>query len=364
MNKKIAFYIANLNSGGIGRNTLRIADELKNQGYQVDLVVTKLKGVYVEDVPSDLNVVDLKSRRVLTSIFKLISYLKNEQPNIFISANNLPNIISILSKILSKSKVKMIISIRTHLSSQFNHHNTLKNKIIMYLAKLFYPKSDVIVAVSKGVAEDAVKLINLDKDKIKVIYNPIVSDDINVKKDKKITETWFDLEKTPVIISAGRLTKQKDYYTLIDAFKILRSKRMIKLIILGEGEEKEKIWNYIKINHLEDDIKLKGFVNNPYPYIKKSNVFVLSSQWEGFGNVVAESLAVGTPIVSTDCPSGPAEILDFGNFGKLVPVGNSQKMADSIESILLSSVNHKKLIQRSKVFSVANAANEYEKLWI
>ncbi|NLO89188.1 MAG: glycosyltransferase, partial [Clostridia bacterium] len=188
-----------------------------------------------------------------------------------------------------------------------------------------------VVAVSQGVADDLVKTTGLMRELIKVIYNPIVTPELLEKAKESIGHPWFKPGQPPVILSAGRLTAAKDFPTLIHAFARVRAERLARLMILGEGEERPNLESLVRELGLESDVSMPEFVENPYAYMARAAVFVLSSAWEGFGNVLVEAMAVGTPVVSTDCPSGPAEILEGGKWGKLVPVGDVEKLAKALK---------------------------------
>jgi glycosyltransferase involved in cell wall biosynthesis len=192
----------------------------------------------------------------------------------------------------------------------------------------------MVVAVSKGVAEDLLRLAHLPSKKVRVIYNPVVTSELYRKAAEPLNHPWFGPEEPPVVLGMGRLTEQKDFPTLIHAFSYVRGELPARLMILGEGEDRSRLETLVRKFRLEGDVDLPGFVGNPFPYLKKASVFVLSSAWEGLPTVLIEALALGTPVVSTNCESGPAEILENGKWGKLVPVRNAEALARSIIEML------------------------------
>jgi len=206
-----------------------------------------------------------------------------------------------------------------------------------FLMRLFYPWADKVVAVSKGVADDLVRITRLPKDKIQVIYNPVVTSEFFIKAEEPLDHPWFKPGEPPVILGVGRLTEAKDFPTLIRAFTLVRKERPARLMILGEGEDRPKLDALVKELGLEKDVALPGFVENPYKYMKRAAVFVLSSKWEGLPTVLIEAMALGTPVVSTACPSGPSEILEGGKWGRLVPVGDVEALAKAIVEALSTS---------------------------
>jgi glycosyltransferase involved in cell wall biosynthesis len=199
-----------------------------------------------------------------------------------------------------------------------------------HLIKIFYPWADAIVANSRGVAEDLMKLTGLPRDKIQVIYNPVVTPELFAKAEEPLDHPWFRPGEPPVILGVGRLTQQKDFPTLIRAFALVRKERPARLMILGEGEERPKLEALVRELRLEEDVALPGFVENPYKYMKRAAVFVLSSKWEGLPTVLIEALALGTQVIATNCPSGLEEVLEGGRWGRLVSVGDFAGLAQAI----------------------------------
>lgn len=363
--KKISFFIPSLNAGGIEANTIRLAKAFLREGYLVDLVVSTSQGHYRERVPDQIKIIDLKCNRIFKTLPKLINYIRKEKPSVVISASEGANIVaSICKSFIKNTSTKVIISIRTHLTTEYKKNSNKKNKFIMpLLSRIFYPKVDSIVAVSKGVADDASEFLKIPREKINVIYNPIVDETIEKLSKVKVNHKFFKENRDYVIIlGAGRLTKQKDFKTLIYAFKEVKKSISCKLVIVGEGEERGKLQSLIKKLGIEEDTDLVGFVQNPYCFMKNADLFVLSSAWEGFGNVIVEAMATGTNVVSTNCPSGPSEILDNGNFGELVEVGDYIQLSKAIINTLKNPKPPKILKSRAKYFSVDNTLFEYKKL--
>jgi len=359
--KKIAFLLESLKLGGIGRLTLLLAEELADRGYQVDLVLLKKQGQYLKQVPSNVRIVDLKAKKLLLSSHLIGSYLKRENAAVLISANERVNIMALLAKKLFRVKTKLIISVHVNNSEAIARQEaSIYKKLVILVARRIYRWADKVVAVSKGVAEDLEKLFLVSRDKIDVIYNPVISKDIGKKANEAVDHPWLNQDRLPVILGVGRLIRQKDFSTLVKSFyEIKKEIADAKLIILGEGEERLKLEREINELELNDDVDLPGYVENPYSYMKKSEVFVLSSAWEGFGNVLVEAMAVGTPVVSTECPSGPTEILEGGKYGPLVAVGDAGSLAAAAINILKDPPESSFLIRRAQDFSVDKAVNKY-----
>jgi glycosyltransferase involved in cell wall biosynthesis len=206
--------------------------------------------------------------------------------------------------------------------------------------KRFYPWADGIIVVSNGVRDDMARVTKIPSERITVIYNPsVVRDEVWEKAQAPLDHPWLKPGQPPVIIAVGRLQIQKDYPTLFSAFAQVRKRLPARLLILGEGRERGSLEELVRKLGLENDVSMPGFVMNPYAYMARASLFVLSSRWEGLPTVLIEALCCGTSVVSTDCPSGPREILKGGEYGRLVPVGDVDALAQAIEAALGSKAS-------------------------
>ena len=334
----IAFYVYLLSGGGAERIIVNLMQDFVKKGLKVDLVLNKLAGDYLTQVPSEVRIVNLDAPLPFRhGIPKLASYLKKEQPLALLSTVH-PNIeVALLAKVIAFSSTRIVIreASTLSLSAPFAKDKTRWSPI---LAKLFYRWANGIVAVSQGVAKDLANLTGLSQSRIQVIYNPTVTADLLKKSQEYLDHPWFKKGEPPVIIGVGRLEPQKNFSILIQAFSQVRQKYYCRLVILGQGSEQQKLNNLAVELGLENDVAMLGFVQNPYAYMAKASVFVLSSFVEGLPNVLIEAMALGTPVISTNCQSGPAEILDYGKYGTLIPVGDSKLMAEAILNVLSGSV--------------------------
>ncbi|HBH25596.1 MAG TPA: glycosyl transferase [Cytophagales bacterium] len=360
MKNRIAIYIPSLRGGGAERVMVTLANAFVSSGYYVDLVVGKADGSYIKDVSEEVAIVDLDSRRVTTSLPGLVRYLRRAKPNALLSAMVHANIIAIFANYIARSEIRLVVSEHNTLNSLLKTVSWLRReKWLPFAMRLMYPKTHGIVAVSKGVADELSMITNISREKIDVIYNPVVINYSFPPHTNRITlHPWFGDDQPPVILSAGRLTPQKDFTTLIYAFAKLLTKYQARLVIMGEGEQRNALEQLIQKLNISDKILLPGFVDNPREWMQCSSLFVLSSSWEGFGNVILEAMACGLPIVSTDCPSGPAEILEQGVWGRLVPVGDFAGLAEAMY-LTLHEESHPDVVLRASQFSVEKAANKY-----
>ena len=353
----VALFLPNLGGGGAERVFANLANAFVEKGMVVDFVLGKAEGPNLSRIDRRINLVDLGTNSVYGWIRPMKRYLKERHPELILSGLHHANLTALYANMLTGTKTRVIVSVHTPMSYDIGKSRKKLAKAIPLLVRAFYPKADKIICVSNGVAQELINKYHLPKSKIQVIYNPVVTQDMFKKAEEPLDHPWFQPGQPPVILGIGRLTAQKDFETLIKAFALVRNKTETRLMILGEGPDRAKLEQFVKQLGLENDVCMPGFVDNPYKYMKHSSVFVLSSRWEGFGNVLAEALALGLPVVSTDCPSGPAEILEGGKWGRLVPVGNHEALANAI----LEALNDErdKGVERAQEFSLDKIVDQY-----
>ncbi len=358
---KIAFFVPSLRGGGAEKMMIHLANSFADKGLQVDLIMAEDSGVY--EIPKNINKVCFGVAKLKYSLFPLIKYLRRNKPDVLIATMEHASVIAVLANFLARSRTKIIARVANTLSLSLQGTSPRRRLIRKYGAMFFYRFADKVVANSKGSAKDLMKTLKLRRDKVKVIYNPTVTPDIFEKAKEEINHKWLKNKKSPVLLAVGRLHQQKDFPILIKAFsKLKEARRDLKLIILGEGEERKKLEQLIKELNIEDSVDMPGFATNPYRYMANSDVYVLSSRWEGLPNTLIEAMVCGTPVVSTNCPSGPSEILENGKYGKLVPVGDVDALAKAIKETLKNPISPDILQKRATYFSVERAVNEYLRL--
>jgi glycosyltransferase involved in cell wall biosynthesis len=331
--ERVAVFLPGLYEGGAERTMLNLAEGIAARGYLVDLVLARAEGPYMEQVPSSVRLVDLNARRVLGSVPALVKYLQQERPTALLSAM-FTNIVAVCARRLAGIPHRLIINEQNTLSSLVKNKNDLRWKLYPKLAAAFYPGADWITAVSQYVADDLANVARIPPQRIQVVYNPVVTKDVRTKAEASLEHPWFKEGGYPVLVAVGRLTDQKAFDVLIRAFSLVRTKRHAHLLIVGEGENRRSLQSLIDELGLEEDVSLMGFVQNPYPYISHSSLFVLPSRWEGLPTVLIEALYLGASIVATDCPGGSREILKDGRYGKLIPVDAPLCLAEAIEASL------------------------------
>lgn len=330
---RVALFSPSLAGGGAERVLVNLANGLLSAGIHVDVVLASAVGPFLLEVRTGARIIDLEASRIAYSVLPLARYLCNARPDALVSFMDHANVAAIAAAALARRRTPVFASVHVAWTKTLRNSNW-KFRLLARIARFAYRYAAGIIFVSKGAAIAAKDCLGLDFSHVRVIYNPVITEDLFSKAQTEIEHPWFSEGHAPVILSIGRLTEQKQFATLIRSFARLRSVSPTKLMILGEGEERPALEALVKNLALSDDVALPGFVGNPYPYLRRASVFVLSSAWEGLPTVLVEALALGVPIVSTDCPSGPSEILGDGQYGTLVPVGDIEAMAVAMHNAI------------------------------
>jgi glycosyltransferase involved in cell wall biosynthesis len=355
----VGLYFANFSAGGIQRVMLTLAEGLAHLGWRVDLILVQGDGPLKTQVPQGCQLFDLKAGQTRNTLFKFSNYLKTEKPAVLLSSQTHLNIVAILARILSGWPGRLLVTEHITLDFSAQYPTSWKDRFFPLLAGIFYRWADQIILVSHGAARHFILATHIPAKLVTVINNPIVTHHPNPQPGPRPDMAWFN-NTGPVFLAAGRLTLQKDFVTLLRAFSILKARiPSAKLIILGDGRGRARLEELSLELGLKDSVQFLGFVPNPYEYMEKASVFVLSSRWEGFANVLVEAMACGTPVVSTDCPSGPAEILEDGKYGRLVPVGNPEALAEALIQEYNTPHDSKLLKQRAADFSIERILPQY-----
>lgn len=333
---RVAIFFHDLGIGGAERVMLQLAQGLIEAGHPVDLVLARAEGPLLSEVPSKARVIDFDTTRPWIMFTKLIHYLRAERPKALLSPFVVTSVIAVVAKKLTRISTRVVVRISTHLS--LSKRVRWKKIVEKRVVSIVYPFADGIITVSRGVAEDLVKYAGIPYERIKVIYSPVITDEFLLASEEPVNHPFFNDGQCPVVLGVGRLSEEKDFPTLIQAFDIVRRKTPLRMIILGDGEERSRLENLIHMRDLQGLIDLPGFEINPFAYMKKSSVFVLSSKWEGLPGALIQALACGCPVVSTDCLSGPSEILKGGEYGYLVPVRDAEAIASAIGEVLQGNI--------------------------
>ena len=358
---RIALFVPSLGGGGAERVMVTLANSLVERRFAVDFVLWTEGGPLRSLLSPKVHVVTLGTYNPVRLVFGFVRFLKTYKPDVVISALFIGNIIAALAKAASRSRTHLILTEHVAIGTYLQYEaRRLRRLCVPPLMRLTYLLAQDIVVVSRGAARSLAPVLGKTTSKrITVIYNPIdlVRIETMAAADDKVA-SW----NVPTIINVGRLIEQKDQQTLIRAFAKVRSRRPCRLVILGEGEKRATLAALAQKLGVGSDVLLPGFIANPYSWMRKSAVFVLSSKFEGLPTVLIEAMQCGIPIISADCASGPAEILEDGQWGKLFLPGDVDTLASAIEDALDG-----KLVadvrQRAADFSIDTAVSRYVALF-
>lgn len=354
----VSLFLPSMIVGGAERMMLHIADGLAKRGYDVDLVLVKAEGGFLKDVPESVQVVDLDTSRVLASLPKLVRYLRQSDTDVLLSTITPSNVIAVWTTLVPGVDVRHVVRVaRPESEAAAVQENTLKERLTAALARRSYPMADEVIAISEGVARDL--RANTSLRDVHVVYNPVVTDRLHEQAAEPVDHPWFDGDD-PIVLGVGRLVDQKDFSTHLRAFAALRKRRKAKLVILGDGDKRPELERLVGELGIEADVDMPGFTDNPFKYMANADVFVNAAKHEGFGNVIVEAMACEVPVVATDCPGAPAELLRDGEFGHLVPVGDPESMAVAIYEMLDEPIDATALRTRAADFSSERALDQYE----
>ncbi|MDP9183887.1 MAG: glycosyltransferase [Actinomycetota bacterium] len=330
----IALVTSSMDGGGAQRAVAKLASGMAACGHDVDVVLGRAAGPYLSELSPDVRVVDLGARRFAGAVVPLARYLRETRPRAVFSALDYVNIATVLARALSGTGVPLVVSERNTLSQALARTGTLRARSMPVLMRWAYRRADAVAAVSEGVAEDLVRTCRLAPGSVHVLNNPVVTPDMVRLRQEPVSHPWLREGSLPVVLAVGRLVPQKDFGLLLEAFAMLRRSHAARLVILGEGASRADLERRAGELGVAEDVSLPGFCTNPYPAMAAADVFVLCSRWEGSPGVLIEAMACGAPVVATDCPSGPRQVLDGGRHGRLVPVGDATALRDGIVDAL------------------------------
>lgn len=360
----VAIYMHDLAGGGVERQTITLAQELQAAGLSVVLVLHRMRGELRDTIPSSIPVVDLHSRRTLHDVPLLARFLRRERPSILISNLDHNNVAAVLATRLAATGTSVVICQHNSLTSAFSGSLNRSYRLIPFLYRMLSPFTDAAVAVSEGIADELHTMAHIPRHKINLIHNAVIGSGFQSRAEQPVTHRWLEDPEVPVFVTAGRLVPLKDHETLLRALALHHRHRRSRLLVLGTGP----LLGYLEALACElgidDAVDFPGFQENPLPYFRRADAFVLSSYSEGFGNVLVESMGCGTPVISTDCEHGPAEILDRGRYGALVPPRNPQVLAEAMDMVagLRERWPSGLLKARAAEFSNANCVAGYTQL--
>ena len=354
---RIAIFTLNLAGGGAERDVLDLAGGMARRGVLVDVVVAHATGPFIDSIPKGVRLVNLKARRIEVSHLSLLRYLRRERPSRLISTLPQADVVALVVRRLLHRDIPLIVRV-VNTMSQYAVHSSLRWRLTLTLWRRLLPSADVVVANSVGVTEDLERYAPSLKCAVRTIHNPTVWPRIARQAAEELDHPWFE-DGLPVILSAGRLVPQKGHATALRAFAEVVKSRPARFVILGEGPERQKLVGLSHTLKIADLVDFAGFQINPFAYMARATAFVLASSHEGLPGVLIQAMACGAPLVSTDCPSGPREILEGGKWGRLVPVGNWRALANAIVDTLDAPVDRDALIARASAYDGESSVDQY-----
>ena len=359
----IAILLSNFGHGGVERMLVNLARGFNELGCRVDFLIRDREVPFVSSLHRQVNLIELSASSHAQLLQRLVSYLNEFQPQILMAAKIKDEELALQAKSKLGNSPDVFLRIGTNVTARLatRRRNPIKRWLINRAFRERCRKADGLIAVSQGVADDMMAITQLSSDRIHVLRNPVVTPDLAQRAAESVDHPWLQNGQPPVLIGAGGLRQQKNFLLLLQAFAKVRAQRPCRLLILGEGRQRQRLQSLARELGVDSDFELPGFIENAYAYMAKAALFVLSSNWEGSPNVVAEALAVGTPVVSTDCPSGAREILQNGRFGKLVPMNDEQALTTAILASLDETPDPDFLRQGAQPYTLESSSKAYLK---
>ncbi|MFP4212738.1 MAG: glycosyltransferase [Desulfohalobiaceae bacterium] len=356
---RIGIFVSYSGDGGVEKMVSNLARGFLQAGHQVDMVLIKARGAHLGSIPPEARVIDLQAGSTLLSLPGLIKYLRQENPQALLAAKERAAKVALLARRMTGRPEKLLLRLGIHLSQSLQGKSALHRALRYYPARWLYPGADRIICVSQGIAQDLAGICRLPASRFRAIPNPVLTPEIYQLAEQQPEDPWLSSSGCSRILAAGRLTRQKGFDVLLQAFARLCTQQPCRLLILGEGPLRPQLQKQIQDLGLKDLVQMPGFRANPYAYMARADLFVLSSRFEGSPNSLKEALALGTPVVATDCNSGPRQILQDGRFGPLVqvddPYGLALAMQDTLRcplpgQELASAVAHYTLLASSQAY--------------
>lgn len=360
--KRLLLFRPSLGDGGADRVTITLLKSLDRRLFTPTLVLVRKQGALVNEIPMDVPVIDLAARRLATSAPALARAIRAVDPDIIFSTSSGANTIAVVARVLARSRARLVLSERNAVVREtFSRARTLRDLLVKRIA---YRHADAIASVSDGVTEDLVRRLGLPPERVHTVWNPLIDDSVLARANEPVEHPWF-AGPEPVLVACGRLVEQKDYPTMLRAFRIVRDRHPAKLVVLGDGPLRPELEGMVVTLGLAEHVAFIGFHANPFKYMARGAVFVQSSRAEGLPGTLVQSMAVGTPVVATDCDFGPREVVSSGTDGWLVPVGDADRLALHIGELLSDRTRRDEFSARARAvaqrFAIADAVARYER---
>jgi glycosyltransferase involved in cell wall biosynthesis len=397
---RIAILLDDLSGGGVERTMLTLADGFLKHGHAVDVVLGRRTGPLEGELPAGARVVVLDAQpgfmarlaivradpggfsvlagpvlfarqkrlgRMLPRLPSLVAYLRGDRPDVLVSAKFRPNLCAVWARDLASVPTRLVLTERTSPTEHFpTGQSHARHRVVPALMHRYYPRADQIVTVGRDLADDLARFASLPRERILAIHNPVVDKRIAAAAREQPDHPWLAPGEPPVVLGVGRIEPRKGFATLLRAFALVRAHRPARLVILGESKKaaagmrhEQQLAGMACELGIAEQVSFPGFKQNPYAYMARAAAFVLASDYEGLPGALIQAMACGCPVVSTDCPTGPREILEDGRYGPLVPVGDHARMAEAIARMLDTPTPSAELRARAWQFSVDTAVEAY-----
>ncbi|GGK72696.1 glycosyltransferase [Haloarcula sebkhae] len=360
----LAFFIPDLSLGGAEQVTVTIINGLAERGYDVELLLSRATGELQSELSPQVDVVEfgpdtVTGLGVASHVPALVEYLDREQPAALFPHLAHVSVVCLAARRFVDAEVPIFPT--HHKAFRVQPDPSSKARVVRRLAERLYPSAEQVVAVSGGVAESLAEHTPIDPDDVSVLYNPVDVETIRARAREPVDHPWIEDEDVPVVLFVGRHERQKDLETWLAAFEQVHVRNpQVRGVVAGKGSQTDKIRELAEQHGIEDALSLPGYVENPYRYMRQADVYLLSSRYEGLPTVMIEAFACGCPIVATDCPAGPREILADGEYGPLVPVGDANALARAVEETLENPVDSSVIEHRAGEFAPASIIDDYE----
>jgi len=357
----LALFLATSGHSGVDRIMQHLIPEMATRGFRVDLLQVRDHGPYLEGTPAGVRRIDLGHASTYACLPALARYLRRERPARLLADKDRVNRTALLARWLAGVRLPLFLRLGTTVSLNLASRGAFERWLQRNSIGRLYRFAEAVLVPSQGVKADLSAYTGLSSDKIRVVPSPGIPETLFEQRQPLPDHPWFQEpeRRAPIILGVGELGARKDFATLIRAFALLRRQRPCRLMIVGRGKQRERLLALAGELGVADDLALPGFVESPYPYMAHADLFAFASRWEGLGLVLVEALALGTDVVSTDCPSGPAEILEQGRYGRLVPVGDAEAMAAALGAALDAPKPKALLQQAARPYTVSAATDAY-----
>jgi glycosyltransferase involved in cell wall biosynthesis len=356
---RIAIFLATSGHSGVDRVARNLVPEFAERGIAIDLLQVRDHGPYYDDLPEEVRRIDLGTSHVYSALPAMVRYLREARPEVLFCDKDRVNRTSILAHWLARSQSSLVLRSGTTISTDLASRGRLDRIMQTLSMRYLYRRAYVVLTPSEGAAEDLRRFARLPAGKVQAVPSPVVTAQLTAMAEEPPGHPWLEPGQPPVILGAGELSGRKDFATLVRGFARVRAGRPCRLVILGEGRRRASLLELAGALGVAEDVDLPGFKTNPYAFMAGAAAFVLTSRWEGFGNVLVEAMAIGTPVISTDCPSGPREILRGGRYGPLIPVGDDESLAEALNRTLDAPPNRALLQEAAAPYTIHASAMAY-----